>query len=66
MSNAVGLRHSSPTSRGSDCGHLRRVSVLQRVVICVNKSETSFGAHVLDFIDIKAIEVHNNFEYLTI
>lgn len=26
----------------------------------------SLGAHVLDFIDIKAIDMHNNFEYLTI
>lgn len=28
--------------------------------------KTTFGAHVLDFIDIKAIEVHNNYEYLTV
>lgn len=30
------------------------------------KVKNTVGAHVLDFIDIKAIEVHNNYEYLTI
>lgn len=30
------------------------------------KVKSSFGAHVLVFIDIKAIEVHNIHEYLTI
>ena len=28
--------------------------------------KNTVGAHVLDFIDIKAIEVHNNYEYLTL
>lgn len=31
----------------------------------INKGESGFGAHVLVFIDIKAIEVHNIYEYLT-
>lgn len=31
-----------------------------------NNKGSGSGAHVVDFIDIKAIEVHNNYENLTI